>query len=93
MVKQNKLGESFADAFMLPKDMVVGATLFHMIGNSNLIVENFKGIVSYTSEELVIKGNNIKYCITGKRLMIEYYSWEDMKISGVINQVKVMDGV
>jgi sporulation protein YqfC len=93
MVKQNKLGESFADTFLLPKDMVVGATLFHMIGSSNLIIENFKGIISYTSDEIQIKGNNIKYSVSGQNLTIEYYSGDDMKISGQINQVKVMDGV
>jgi sporulation protein YqfC len=93
MVKQNKLGESFADTFLLPKDMVVGATLFHMIGNSNLIIENFKGIISYTCDEILIKGNNIKYSVSGQNLIIEYYSGDDMKISGQINQVKVMDGV
>jgi sporulation protein YqfC len=93
MVKQNKLGEAFADTFLLPKDMVVGATLFHMIGKSDLIIENFKGISSYTDSEIQIKGNNIKYSITGERLTIEYYSTDDMKISGRINQVNVLDGV
>jgi sporulation protein YqfC len=94
MAKQyDNIAENFADTFLLPKDMVVGATLFHMIGNSNLIIENFKGISLYTSEEIQIKGNGIKYSIKGKRLIIEYYSTDDMKISGLINQVEVLDGV
>jgi sporulation protein YqfC len=100
MAKQNKFkhdlisaGESFADTFLLPKDMVVSATLFHMIGSSNLIIENFKGIISYTCDEILIKGNNIRYHVTGENLTIEYYSLDDMKISGQINQVKIIDGV
>jgi sporulation protein YqfC len=93
MVKQNKIGESFADIFMLPKDMVVGATLFHMIGSTNIIVENFKGIILYNSDEILIKGNNIKYRISGENLSIEYYSSDDMKISGRINQLNVVDEV
>jgi sporulation protein YqfC len=85
-------GESFADTFSLPKDMVVSATLFHMVGNTNLIVENFKGLISYTGSEITIKGNNIRYSVTGENLTIEYYSGEDMKISGRINQVNVLNG-
>jgi sporulation protein YqfC len=89
----DKIGESFADIFMLPKDMVVGATLFHMIGSTNIIVENFKGIILYNSDEILIKGNNIKYRISGENLSIEYYSSDDMKISGRINQLNVVDEV
>lgn len=83
-------GERFADTFSLPKDMVVNATLLHMIGKSDIFIENFKGIVSYTCHEIIIKGHKIKYCICGENLAIEYYSNEDMKISGQINEVKVV---
>ncbi len=83
-------GERFADAFSLPKDMVVNATLFHMVGGSELFVENFKGIISYTCHNIVIKGNHVKYCISGDCLLIDHYSNEDMKISGRIKEVKVI---
>ena len=83
-------GERFADAFSLPKDVVVNATLFHMVGASELVVENFKGIISYTCHEVLIKGNHIKYCVCGDCLTIDHYSNEDMKISGQIKEVKVI---
>lgn len=83
-------GERFADAFSLPKDMVVNATLFHMVGDSELFVENFRGIISYTCHNILIKGNHVKYCVSGECLMIEHYSNEDMKISGRIREVKVI---
>lgn len=83
-------GERFADAFSLPKDMVINATLIHMVGVNDLFVENFKGIISYTCSEILIKGYGVKYCIKGERLMIAYYSSEDMKISGYIKEVKVI---
>lgn len=83
-------GEQFAESFSLPKDMVVNATLLHMIGKSDIFVENFKGIISYTCHEILIKGHTTKFCIIGERLIIEYYSNEDMKISGCIKEVKVI---
>ena len=92
ILKQDMIsaGERFADAFSLPKDMVVNASLFHMIGGSEIFVENFKGIISYTCYEILIKGNNVKYCVCGECLLIEHYSNEDMKISGHIKEVKVI---
>lgn len=83
-------GERFADTFSLPKDMVINATLLHMVGKSDVFVENFKGIISYTCNEILIKGHRMKFCISGERLVIEYYSEEDMKISGRIKEVKVI---
>lgn len=83
-------GERFADAFSLPKDMVVNATLIHMIGKSDMFVENFKGIISYTCHEIIVKGYGIKFCVCGEHLLIEHYCNDDMKISGQINEVRVI---
>lgn len=82
--------ERFADAFELPKDMVMNATLLHMIGKSDIFLENFKGIISYTSHEILIKGHECKICICGQKLLIAYYSNEDMKISGQIQEVRLI---
>ncbi len=83
-------GERFADTFSLPKDAVVNATLLHMIGRTELLVENFKGLISYDSSEIVIKGSGMKFKVCGERLMIEHYCGEDMKISGRISGVTVI---
>lgn len=82
--------ERIADAFGLPKDVVTDATLFHMIGSSDVFLENFKGILSFTCHEIIVKGHDCKFCISGDCLNIAYYSNEDMKISGQIREVKIM---
>ena len=87
------IGERFADAYSLPKDMVVNATLFHIIGKNDIYLENFNGIISYTCHEILIKGYDCKYCICGNCLSIAYYSNEDMKISGQIQEVKIIAGI
>lgn len=81
--------EHFADAFTLPKDLVMNVTLFHLVGTSDAYVENFKGILSYTCHEIVIKGHNCRLYIMGDCLMIAHYGDEEMRISGHIEQVKV----
>lgn len=87
------IGERFADAYALPKDMVVNATLLHMVGRSEIYLENFKGILSYTCHEIWIKGFDGKYGICGSCLTIVYYSNEDMRISGQIQEVKIIRGI
>lgn len=83
-------GEKFADAFSLPKDMIVNATLIHIVGKSDIFIENFKGIISYSCNEIIIKGFGMKYSISGCDMVIDYYSNEDMKISGEIKEVKLI---
>lgn len=87
------IGERFADAYSIPKDVVLNATLLHVIGKSELYLENFRGIISYTCHEIIIKGHDCKYCIRGNCLMIAYYSNEDMKISGQIEEINMIRGV
>ena len=86
----NGIGERFAEAYSIPKDVVVNATLLHLIGKSEIFLENFKGIISYTCHEILVKGYDCKYCICGKDLVIVYYSNEDMKISGLIQDVHII---
>ena len=82
-------GECFAENFWIPKEVVVNSSLLHMSGCSDIIIENFKGILSYTCCEIIVRGNGIKYRISGNNLLIVYYSSEDMRISGKIKEIKV----
>ncbi len=92
MKKAEKLSisERFADTFALPKDLIANETLIHMIGNKDLYIENYKGILAYSCCEIVIKGYCCKILICGRSLSIAYYSDEDMKVSGIIQEVKIM---
>ena len=69
---------------------VMPDSLIHMIGKSDVFVENFKGIISYTCHEIIVKGYGIKFCVCGENLLIEHYCNDDMKISGQINEVRVI---
>ncbi|MBE5876397.1 MAG: sporulation protein [Lachnospiraceae bacterium] len=84
------ISERFADTFALPKDLIANETLIHMIGGKDLYIENYKGILAYSGCEIVIKGYCCKIVICGRCLSIAYYSDEDMKVSGVVQEVKIM---
>ena len=82
--------ERMAESLKLPKDSVLGASIVTITGKRDVFVENYKGIIEYTGCRIILQGKNCKIEICGKRLNILYYTNEDMKISGWIENVRYM---
>lgn len=78
------------ESLKLPKDSMLGACIVTVTGNSEAFVENYRGIIEYTGEVILLQGKTCKIEITGKRLSIVYYTNEDMKISGWIEQIRYL---
>ena len=82
--------ELMVESLKLPKDSMLGASIVTLTGNTDAFVENYKGIIEYTSEMILLQGKNCKIQICGKRLNIVYYTNEDMKINGWIEKICYM---
>ena len=67
---------------------MLGACIVTITGNREAFIENYKGILEYTTESIVLQGKNSKICFEGRKLSIDYYTNEDMKISGSIEAVR-----
>lgn len=80
--------ELIVESLKLPKDTMLGAAIVTVTGNREALIENYKGILEYTTESIVLQGKNCKICFEGKELSIDYYTNEDMKISGMIDAVR-----
>ena len=80
--------ELIVDSLKLPKDTMLGAAIVTVTGNREAFIENYQGIIEYTTESIVLQGKNCKICFEGTRLSIDYYTNEDMKISGSIDTVR-----
>lgn len=76
-------------AMKLPKDVYLGELLVSLIGQRTVYVENYRSILLYTDTQLKLQGKNSKLCICGKNLMIEYYTGDEMKVSGKIEQLSL----
>ncbi|MGL5260099.1 MAG: YabP/YqfC family sporulation protein [Lachnospiraceae bacterium] len=81
------LKEKMCDSMKLPKDIMLGASIVTVIGERELWVENYKGILDYTDKKIVLQGKQKKIIIMGSYLKIEYYTKEEMKISGKIEDI------
>ena len=87
-IKQMQGRELVVESLKLPKDSLLGASIVTLTGNSEAFVENYKGIIEYTGQIILLQGKTCKIEICGRRLCIVYYTNEDMKISGCIESVR-----
>lgn len=78
------------ESLKLPKDTMLGAAIVTVTGNREAFVENYKGILEYTTESIVLQGKNTRICFEGSDLSIDYYTNEDMKISGKIDALRYL---
>ena len=53
------------------QDIILGATIVTMEGDTQLFIENYKGIVTYNDKNIIIQGRKKKIFIEGKNLQIE----------------------
>lgn len=71
--EKEKLRERFAAAANMPKDVVLGASVVTVIGNGEISIENYRGILEYTGELIRVQTKKGQIQVHGKGLQIEYY--------------------
>jgi sporulation protein YqfC len=80
--------EKFIELLELPKELVLNTPRLTMVGNSDLMVENHKGIVEFGDKGVkIITGTGI-IKITGFGLLIKEITSEDIIISGSIDSIE-----
>ena len=82
--------EALVESLKLPKDICMGAIKVTMTGNCEAWIENYRGILEYTEEQILLQGKTCQVCFEGTRLSVDYYTNEDMKISGCIACVRYL---
>ena len=85
---ENLLNTNIINTCQLPKDVIWGASIISITGTNELIIENFKGIIKFHPELIIIQCKNYQVHIIGNNLMIEMYTKEDIKIIGTILEIK-----
>ena len=86
--EQTPKKELLMETLKLPKDICMGALRVTLTGNTEAWVENYRGILEYTENTILLQAKTCQVCFEGSRLSIDYYTNEDMKISGCISQVR-----
>lgn len=86
--QEHSAKERIVNACRIPKEVVLGYSLVSIIGNTELIIENYRGILEFNDELIRILGKLGQIKVYGKHLNIEYYTSEEMKIIGTIEGIE-----
>jgi len=76
--------EKVTEMLELPKEIVLNVPKLTMVGNTNLIIENYKGIIEYDDKRVRVNTGVGIVRITGDRLVIKEITSEDIMIDGEI---------
>lgn len=79
--------EKIVEKLLLPKDLMLGAAVVTVTGQSEVYVENYRGIIEYTSERICLQTKTCSIELEGRSLDIGYYTNDEMKITGHISKI------
>lgn len=85
--KLNQVKSNIVESLELPRDIMYGAVIITAMGRNQVLVENYKGIIEYTREKIRLQTKNCQVTVQGKQLVVEYYTNEEMKITGFIQGI------
>ena len=88
--REPNLSTQIINTCQLPKDVLLGASIISMTGNTNLLIENFKSIIKYQPDLLLIQCKKNQIEIKGKNFKIDFYNKEEIKITGYILEIKFL---
>lgn len=83
---KNKL----TNLFELPKDVVLNLPLITIVGNKEIQIENYKGIVEYSEEMIKVKTTVGVIKVNGKKLFVKLITSENIQITGFIKSFEYM---
>lgn len=85
---RKKIREGISEMLEFPKEVVMDLPKLTMAGNRELYLENYKGIVEYTSAVVRLNLGEKELRITGENLGIRSIESEDITVSGLIGSVE-----
>lgn len=86
--QDSSLREKMVTSLELPKDLMLGASVLTVTGRKEALISNYKGILEYKDSFIRVQTKNCRIQISGVHLAIDYYTNEEMKITGFIESIK-----
>lgn len=74
-------------ALEVPHDLAYRAPILTVTGKNLAVIENYRGILRYTKEEIVILTFQGRMIICGQHLEIPCFTKDEMQIKGCISRV------
>lgn len=91
-MEKDHIRERLASAASMPKDVVLGASVITILGRNEVCIENYRGIIEYTDTLIRVQTKSGQVKLNGKRLQIEYYTNDEMKVTGSVVSLEFGEG-
>ena len=85
--KKKSFYQVVAAQMQIPRDLSEGAVLLSVTGKEEIFVENYKSILEYTDQRVLLQTKSGKLEVKGKNLHIVYYTCAEMRIEGVLESI------
>lgn len=82
-----RIREKLSSALELPKDIVLDVAKLTMVGNSQVSIENHKGIIEYSDEIIRVNTGCGILSISGANLNIKTILQEEITVTGEISAI------
>lgn len=87
MKKKTGWRERMATALELPRDLACHDAVVTVTGPGLAVVENYRGLVRYTREEIILSTRRGMITIRGRQLEIPCYTSQEMQVTGRISGI------
>lgn len=91
-MNREQIKEKMVSAMDLPKDVIQNASVITILGRNELCIENYQGIIEYTDALIRVQTRAGQIWIQGKRLRIQYYTNDEMKVTGALSSLEFTEG-
>jgi sporulation protein YqfC len=79
---------SLSDFMKMPAIVTKGNTLITIEEQRQIVIDNYKGILLYDDCQVTLQVRNGTLKVHGTRLQIDYFTKNDIRISGHINKIE-----
>ena len=83
---KSNIKKTITSMLELPKEVVFNLPLITVIGNEEINIENYKGVIEYNLERVRINTSCGVIKIQGKKLLLKQITTENISVAGVISK-------
>ncbi|MGB9813259.1 MAG: sporulation protein YqfC [Thermovenabulum sp.] len=87
----NDFKDKLAEKLDLPKEVLINLPLITLTGDLALSVENFKGIIRYEVDSIVLNSSIGEIEILGENLFIKYLVSDEVRVEGKVKKIIFKD--
>lgn len=83
--------EKLSDVLEIPKELILNVPRITVLGNKQLIIENYKGIIEYEENKIRIKTSEGTIKLSGVKMTIKEITTDDLMVNGEILTIQFSD--